>query len=1184
MECPKCEFENPETAKFCVECGGKLEIICPKCRSSNSSNFKFCAECGHNLRLPSEFPPKELSFDEKIDKIQRYLPEGLTEKILAQRDRIEGERKQVTVMFCDMEGFTPLTERLGSEEAYGIMDQVYELLIHKVHDYEGTVNEMTGDGIMALFGAPIALEDAPQRAIRSAIAIHREMVKFSDQLKQEREGIPLLRMRIGIHTGPVVVGTLGNNLRVEFKAVGDTVNLASRIEGLADPGATYVTEETFRLTEGFFQFEALGQKQIKGKKEPVGVYRVIAPSTRRTRFDVSAERGLTPFVGRERELELLLDGFERAKRGRGQAFSITAEAGVGKSRLLYEFRKAVSNENATFLEGKCLSYSRGTAYHPVIDILKSNFDVRETDNDVAIKEKVKRGLTNLGADEESTLPYLLELLSVKESGIEEITMSPEGMKGRIMEALNRIVLRGSEVRPLIMAFEDLHWMDESSEDVLRYLLESISGARVFMIFTYRPEFVHAWGGRSYHSQVNLNRFSNRESLAMASHLLHAEEVDRDLEDFILEKTEGIPFFIEEFVGSLKNLDVIEKRDRKYCLKRGIHDITVPSTIQDLIMARIDSLPEGAKEVLQTGSVIERDFSHELIKRVMGLPEPDLLPRLSVLKDSELIFERGIYPQSRYIFKHALTQEVAYETLLKQRRREIHDSIAVALEEVYADRLEEHYETLSHHYERSGNAAKAIDYLILAGEKSNRHHSVQAANAFFQKALELMRDRKIALDAETKVKLHLGHARASLHIGDIDTAAGGFKRVIEISRRHGMHEHEKKGLSSLTSIMYMLPVRTEAELTLKEGIIWARDHQDKAFESTILSNLSQIAAIHGQPREAKQMVLNAERMAMETAKPGPIFAARVVRAFIERLLGNPQKTVELTEGMIESLRKSFSLPALPNVMFMRGVALAEVGRIEEGIAMMRDGVDILEKFGAVYRLGSLLNSLGYCYSEIHQHADAWMLNLKGEEVARRQMSEYPLGRHLYAEIVAQANVNLMENLFDQGNVDAAWDRMNAFKQESKSKDYDLFRQQWESRMNYLAAQILLFRNELARAEAVSQEGIKTAQKLDSKKREGGFLRVLGEIQLRRNEPENAITNLGKAVSILEKVGNPRQLWQAYASLASAYNKMGRHSEGKEHWGSAAQVIGNTANGLSDRQIREAFVKAEPIRETLSKAER
>ncbi|HEA67070.1 MAG TPA: adenylate/guanylate cyclase domain-containing protein [Desulfobacterales bacterium] len=719
MKCPKCQFENREGAKFCLKCGEELKFKCPKCSKHLPNEAMFCDECGHKLTLPSEPPTKDLSFDEKIEKIQRYLPKGLTEKILSQRDRIEGERKQVTVMFCDMEGFTHFVEKLGPEEAYSIMDQVYELLIHKVHDYEGTVNEMTGDGIMALFGAPIALEDAPQRAIRSAYSIHREIARLSDRIKQEKENFPSFKMRIGIHTGPVVVGTLGNDLRVEFKAVGDTVNLASRMEGLAEPGATYVTVETFKLTEGFFRFEALGERAVKGKEESVNVFRVIAPSTQRTRFDVSAERGLTPFVGRARELELFLDGFERSKAGRGQAFSIVAEAGVGKSRLLYEFRKAVSSEDVTFLEGKCLSYSRGVAYHPVLDVLKSNFEIQEGEADAEITEKVKTGLKAIGADEPSTLPYLLELLSVKNSGIDNIPMSPEARKDQITGAVKRITFRGCEIRPLIIAIEDLHWIDKSSEDYLKDLLDSISGARVFLIFTYRPEYVHTWGAKSYHSQVNLNRLSNRESLVMVSHLLDAVKIHGDLEDFILEKTEGVPFFIEEFIKSLKDLQAIEKRGNACGIAKDIETITIPSTIHDVIMARVDSLPEEAKGVLQTGSVVGREFSHELIRRITDLQEQELLSQLSALKDSELLFERGIYPESTYIFKHAFTQEVAYETLLLQRRKVLHELVGQAIEDLYHNRIEEQMNLLYHHFSLAENWTKAVDYGRKAANKAYR---------------------------------------------------------------------------------------------------------------------------------------------------------------------------------------------------------------------------------------------------------------------------------------------------------------------------------------------------------------------------------------------------------------------------------------------------------------------------------
>jgi class 3 adenylate cyclase len=340
MKCPQCKSKNREKAKFCKECGAKLEHVCPKCGCTYEPDSKYCDECGHKLSQLTENSPADLSFDEKIEKIQKYLPQGITEKILSHKDKIEGERKHVTVMFCDMEGFTGLSEQLGPEEAYSIMDDVYEILIQKVHDYDGTVNEMTGDGIMALFGAPIALEDAPQRAIRSSLAIHRGIANFSDRLKQKKKIDSILKMRIGIHTGSVVVGSIGNDLRVEFKAVGDTVNLASRIENLAEPGTIYVTEATYRLTEGFFRFEALGEKDIKGKEETVKTYQVIGPSTRRTRFDVSAGQGLTPFVGRERELELLLDSFKRKPESENQGFYLSSER-LFQARMLPFWREGV---------------------------------------------------------------------------------------------------------------------------------------------------------------------------------------------------------------------------------------------------------------------------------------------------------------------------------------------------------------------------------------------------------------------------------------------------------------------------------------------------------------------------------------------------------------------------------------------------------------------------------------------------------------------------------------------------------------------------------------------------------------------------------------------------------------------------------------------------------------------------
>ncbi len=731
MECPKCQAENPETKKFCSQCGTKLLKVCPQCGAEILPNDRFCGECGQALSAHREsHPPK--SFPEKWPQPYPFpLPKELSEKILAQKGRIEGERRQVTVMFCDLEGSTALTEKLGDERAFSLIDEIFDILTQQVHKFEGTVQEFRGDGIMALFGAPIALGNAAQRAIRSALAIHQEVTKFSHQVQEGVRGAGI-RMRIGIHTGPVVLGTIGSDLRLEFQVIGDTVNLAARMESLAEPGSTYVTSDTFKLTEGFFRFEGLGEKVVKGKGTPIRVYRVIAPSSQSTRFDVSAEQGLTPFVGRQRELELLLDGYERAKSGKGQAFSLISEAGVGKSRLLYEFRKAVGNEEITFLEGRCLSYGRDVPYHPFISVLKANFEIKEGEIDSEIRRKVERGLDLIGLDRGSSLPYFLELLSVKDSGIEQISLSPEGKKDRLQEAFRRIILKGSQVRPLVIAIEDLQRMDKSSEEALKYISESIPGSRILSIFTYRPEFIPSWGGKSFHSQLTLQRLSNRETLDMAAHLLGTKEIERSLEELLLEKTEGIPFFLEEFIHSLKDLKIIERRGLAFGLSKSILEkMAVPTTIQEVILARVDPLPARAKEVLQAGSVIEREFDFRLIKQATGFPEPELLSNLSLLKDAELLYERGIYPQSSYIFKHALPREVVYDSILSDRKKRLHEEIGRALETLYRDRLGEYYGVLSEHFIKSGRYEKGGEYAKWAAKKAEKTVSLNDAISYMK---------------------------------------------------------------------------------------------------------------------------------------------------------------------------------------------------------------------------------------------------------------------------------------------------------------------------------------------------------------------------------------------------------------------------------------------------------------------
>jgi class 3 adenylate cyclase/tetratricopeptide (TPR) repeat protein len=723
------------------------------------------------------------SLDDKLDQLQRYLPSYLAHKILATRGRLEGERKVVTVLFADIAGYTGMSERLGEEALFALMDDVYELLIHEVHRYEGTVNELTGDGILAFFGAPLAVENAPQRAVRAGLSIQRAIARFSSKLEQEKG--QSLKVRVGINTGPVIVGTVGNNLRMDYKAVGDTVNLAARMQQTAEPGTIQVTENTYRLVEGYFRCDDLGFVDVKGRAAKVHAYRVTAERGARGRIDIQAERGLTPFVGRERELELLRDCFDRAKAGRGQAFSIVGEAGLGKSRLLYELRQSLAGERFTFLEGRCVPYGASVAYLPIIDLLRNNFRLEPSDSGEQITQKVRTGLQRLRADLEVTLSYLLYLLGVEPDGGIPNDTPPEVLKTKTFDALRLITLKGADIQPVVMAIEDLHWMDKTSEQFASFLIDQISGARVLLIFTYRLEFVPKWSGKSYHNLVNLARLSNRESHRMLTALLQGAQVDDRLTELVLEKSDGVPFFIEELVKSLVETSTIELHDSQWTLKAAAGELQVPNTVEELLTARIDRLPEGAKRILQIGAVIGREFSWDLLRAVAAIPEMELISHLSALKDAELIYERGIHPQTTHVFKHAFTQEVAYESLLLSTRRGLHQKIGDAILTRHGTASEEWSGLLSHHFSRSGDTHQALRYLMQAGQRALRVYANAEALRSFSQALDVLDSLPSTEDTRAQ-QVELALQLASLHdlLGHYGESLPFFARALDLAQAAG----------------------------------------------------------------------------------------------------------------------------------------------------------------------------------------------------------------------------------------------------------------------------------------------------------------------------------------------------------------------------------------------------------------
>jgi len=597
---------------------------------------------------------------------------------------------------------------------------------------------------------------------------------------------------------------------------------------------------------------------------------------------------------------------------------------------------------------------------------------------------------------------------------------------------------------------------------------------------------------------------------------------------------------------------------------------------------MDRLSEDLKRTTQVASVIGRDFAYKILKSVMELGE-ELRGHLSNLVGIELLYEKTLYPELEYIFKHSLIQDVAYESLLKQRRREIHGRIARAIEELYADKLEQHYEILAHHWELSGNVSRAIEYLILAGEKSSKNMAAQAAFEFFGKALDLLEGSDTKLDPETEVKVRQGKGLAAVDIGDIDQAICEYRKAIDISRKEGMTDYEMANMAELAAAYWYSPIRDEEVIHFyDDALLRARKLRNKAVESRIMCSKGLYICSLGHRFEGNMVVAEAKKLALESKDQLSIIVGRLVLAGTERWLGKPRNTIELTDGMFEQMRGLYSVTYLASLVFLRGTALAECGRIMEAMELLAFGIDRCEKFGGVVHLGRHYNCLGYCYSEIYNSQKAWDLNVKSEAVARRLMEQYPMGRPMAAEIVAQANVNMMENLLDMGKSDEAWKRLKAFEEESKSEDYWRARDRWEARMNVLATEILLQRNETGQAMGVIEKEMERAKREHMKKFEGRFLRLLGEVQIKSNQRDAAIVNLKEALLIMKGVENPRQIWLAHASLAAAFATMNRVVEAREQWQSAASIIRATADGITDQGLRKIFLEAVPVQEILKRA--
>jgi class 3 adenylate cyclase/tetratricopeptide (TPR) repeat protein len=727
MKCPKCHAENRQDAQFCKQCGAKLEISCPACRRTNQADSKFCDGCGQALIAVQPPPPLDLS------QPHSYTPKFLVEKILTSRTSVEGERKLVTVLFADVANFTSLSEKLDPEEIHEIMDGCFKILMDEIHKHEGTINQFTGDGVMALFGAPLAHEDHAQRACYAALAIQKALSRYGQKL---REDLSLdFQMRLGLNSGPVVVGAIGDDLRMDYTAIGDTINLASRMESSAQPGTILVSSHTHKLTKDFFVFTSLGQFPMKGKEEPQGAYVLLSPSEVKTRIEASAVSGLTRFVGRTKEMATLTEALDKARSGQGQVVGIVGEAGVGKSRIILELKRLFPD--CPFLEGRCLHYASSMAYLPLLDILRSYFGIKEGERPFLINKKMKEKILQLDEKLSAVLPPFQELLSLSVDDATYLALEPKAKREKIFEALRDLFIRESQRGPLVLVIEDLHWIDKTSEGFLDYLIGWLPNAQILLILLYRPEYTHRWASKSYYTTLRVDQLSLSISAELVQSILSEGELVPELRELILTKAAGNPLFMEELTHSLLENGSIHKKDDHYILTRK--DIDVPDTIQGIIAARIDRLDESLKGIMHVASVIGREFAFRILQSITDMKE-ELKSHLLNLQGLEFIYEKRLFPELEYIFKHALTQEVAYSSLLLKRRQEIHGKIGHAIEEIYPDRLEEFYEMLSYHHSRSDHRGKAYHYLKLSGDKAVRSCANQEALRYYSHAMAILKER------------------------------------------------------------------------------------------------------------------------------------------------------------------------------------------------------------------------------------------------------------------------------------------------------------------------------------------------------------------------------------------------------------------------------------------------------------
>jgi len=743
MKCFQCQQEVPSHAEFCPKCGARLAAVCAQCATVNASGHKFCTKCG----------------------------QPLVEKILTSRTALEGERKQVTVLFADLKGSMELLAGSDPEEARKVLDPVIERMMDAVHRYEGTVNQVMGDGIMALFGAPLAHEDHAVRACYAALEMQEAIRQFAE--KAGGGGGGPVQIRVGIHSGEAVVRSVGSDLRMDYTAVGKTTHIAARMEQLAPPGAVYVTASVLGLVQGQVIARAVGPIAVKGLSSPVDVWEIIGPGPASARFEARASFGLTPFVGRDEPMRQLANGLARTERGEGQVIAVVGEAGVGKSRLFWEFLLRHVTPASTVLRARPVSYGKASPYLPIVQVLKRGFQIGETDTSTVVATRVRETLAALDDALVRHVPALLAVLGVPSDDRQWEQLDPPQRREAVLEAIRHLLLRLALDRPVVLVVEDLHWIDEGTQEVLDALVDALATARILLLVNHRPEYHHGWAGKSFYAQLRLEPLPADVSAGFLDTLLGSDGTLRDLKHALVERTQGNPFFLEESVRHIAESGVLVGAPGAYHLERHDVRIEVPVTVQGVLAARIDRLLPDDKRLLQAASVVGKDVPLRALEAIAEVQGTELRRALARLQRAEFLRKVRTVPESLYTFRHALTHEVTYGMLLGDRKRALHRTVLDVMERLYATHLTEHFEALATHALRGEVWEKAVDYLRGATDKAYTRGALAESGAYAEQALDI--SKRLTSNPEN-IRRRID---ATLNLWTPFIASGQFQRLVPV---------------------------------------------------------------------------------------------------------------------------------------------------------------------------------------------------------------------------------------------------------------------------------------------------------------------------------------------------------------------------------------------------------------------